>query len=221
MAWVWNRNMFVYKFSKLWQKSSGATVYWSTVNDFLWFELPILLDYVCINLKILLPKPETNPHLLSLIAKHFKQHTLFCLLWLNGSVLKFHSHTPAIKYIITFKHAVYRFLISNTWAHIICWANALLTCSEITAWAEQPNKCTSWLILSTKTGYGLVLTPGMVMLVKVAKQRRVKRSSLKEQLRDTFFFFFTSVEDKMEGLWSWSTKKIIGFTVNLPLIQME
>lgn len=59
----------------------------------------------------------------------------------------------------------------------------------------------------------------MVMLVKVAKQRRVKRSSLKEQLRDTFFF--TPVEDKLEGLWSWSGKKITGFTVNLPLIQME
>lgn len=111
---------------------------------------------------------------------------------------------------------VYRFLISNTWAHIICWANALLTCSQITARAEQPNKCTSWLILSTKTSYGLVLTPRMVMLVKVVKQRRVKRSSSKEQLCDTFFFFFlTSVEDKIERLWSWSGQKITGVTMKL------
>lgn len=159
--------------------------------------------------------------MLSLIAKRFKHYTLFSLLWLNGSVLKFRSHTPAIKYIITFQHAVYRFLISNTWAHIICWANALLTCSQITAWAEQPNKCTSWLILSTMTGYGLVLTPGMVMLVRVAKQRRVKRFKPKRTVMWHIFFFFTSVEDKMKGLWSWSSKKIIGFTVNVPLIQME
>jgi len=53
------------------------------------------------------------------------------------------------------------------------------------------------------------------MLVKVVKQRRVKRSSSKEQLCDTFFFFFTSVEDKIEGLWPRSDQKITGVTMKL------